>query len=99
MKGEKRANGLLKMSKKMNKATVAATKMRLSTEISRLSKETHKSLEAIALQSKAARAQLKKEMLYAIRSSADVAKKDLALAVRNAKKKMVKFLAKSARIK
>jgi len=99
MKGEKRANGLMKMSKKMNKATVAATKMRLSTEISRLSKETHKSLEAIALASKSARAQLKKEMLYAIRSSADVAKKDLGLAVRNAKKKMVKFLAKSARIK
>merc|ERR1712096_523422 len=60
---------------------------------------THKSLEAIALESKSARAQLKKEMLYAIRSSADVAKKDLSLAVRNAKKKMVKFLAKSARIK
>merc|ERR1711977_776793 len=54
-------------------------------------------LEAIALQSKTARAELKKEMMYAIRSAASVAKKDLRLAIAAGKRKMLAFMRKSAR--
>merc|ERR1711881_498288 len=95
-KGEKRAAAVLKSGRAMNKKTKAALTLRLKTEVSRLVKETHSSLEAIALQSKAARAEIKKEMLYAIRSAASVAKKDLQLAIRDGKRKMMRFLAKSA---
>merc|ERR1719163_1813865 len=74
-----------------------AMQLRLKAEVSKLAKETHSSLEAIALQSKAARAELKKEMMYAIRSAASVAKKDLRLAIAASKRKMLNFMRKSAR--
>merc|ERR1711988_672124 len=45
---------------------------------------------------KEARDQMKKEMLYAIRTAASVAKQDLDLAVREGEKKMVAFEKKSA---
>merc|ERR1712054_557279 len=80
-KGEKRAAAVLKSGRAMNKRTKAALTLRLKAEVSKLAKETHSSLESIALQSKAARAELKKEMTYAIRSAASVAKKDLRLAI------------------
>merc|ERR1719486_131045 len=69
-KGERRAQAVLKVGKAMNKKTKMAMQLRLKAEVSKLAKETHSSLEAIALQSKAARAELKKEMMYAIRSAA-----------------------------
>merc|ERR1711881_796097 len=85
-KGEKRAAAVLK----------SARTLRLKAEVSKLAKETHSSLEAIALQSKAARAELKKEMTYAIRSAASVAKKDLRLAIAASKRKMLAFMRRSA---
>merc|ERR1711881_325413 len=95
-KGEKRAAAVLKSGRALNKKTKAALQLRLKTEVSRLVKETHSSLEAIALQSKAARAELKKEMMYAIRSAASVAKKDLRLAIAAGKRKMLAFMRRSA---
>merc|ERR1712022_108492 len=95
-RGEKRADAVLKAGKRMIGKTKAALTLRLKAEVSRLAKETHSSLEAVALQSKAARAELKKEMLYAIRSAAAVAKKDLQLAIRMGKKKLLAFKARSA---
>merc|ERR1712022_57043 len=95
-RGEKRADAVLKAGKSMIGKTKAALPLRLKAEVSRLAKETHSSLEAVALQSKAARAELKKEMLYAIRSAAAVAKKDLQLAIRMGKKKLLAFKARSA---
>merc|ERR1711881_446967 len=95
-KGERRAAAVLKVGKAMNKKTKAAMTLRLKAEVSKLAKETHSSLEAIALQSKTARAELKKEMMYAIRSAASVAKKDLRLAIAAGKRKMLAFMRKSA---
>merc|ERR1711998_548134 len=98
-RGEKRADAVLKAGKRMIGKTKAALTLRLKAEVSRLAKETHSSLEAVALQSKAARAELKKEMLYAIRSAASVAKKDLRLAIAAGKRRMVNFMKRSARSK
>merc|ERR1711998_810575 len=98
-KGEKRADAVLKAGKRMIGKTKAALTLRLKAEVSRLAKETHSSLEAVALQSKAARAELKKEMLYAIRSAASVAKKDLRLAIAAGKRRMMNFMKRSARSK
>merc|ERR1712022_55379 len=98
-RGEKRADAVLKAGKSMIGKTKAALTLRLKAEVSRLAKETHSSLEAVALQSKAARAELKKEMLYAIRSAASVAKKDLRLAIAAGKRRMMNFMKRSARSK
>merc|ERR1711988_1114769 len=87
-KGEKRAQLVEKRGEKMDKDTRWLINNKLNTEISKLRDETNASVEALALQSKAARAEMKKEMLYAIRSAAEVAKQDLAIAIRDGVKKM-----------
>merc|ERR550514_624394 len=69
---------------------------KLSEEISKLRKETNASVEALALQSSEARAEMRKEMLYAIRSAAAVAKADLEAAVTAANSKFIAFAKKSA---
>merc|ERR1712057_119668 len=69
---------------------------KINTEISKLRDETNASVEALALQSKEARSEMKKEMLYAIRSAADVAKRDLKIAIRDGINKMQAFQKRSA---
>merc|ERR1711970_687491 len=96
-KGEKRAQLVEKRGAKMDKDTRWLINNKLNTEISKLRDETNASVEALALQSKGARAEMKKEMLYAIRSAADVAKRDLKIAIRDGIKKMAAFSAKSAK--
>merc|ERR1711981_1073587 len=95
-KGEKRAQLVEKRGAKMDKDTRWLINNKLNTEISKLRSETNASVEALALQSKSARAEMKKEMLYAIRSAADVAKKDLAIAIQDGVKKMNAFQKKAA---
>merc|ERR1711970_458304 len=95
-KGEKRAQLVEKRGAKMDKDTRWLINNKLNTEISKLRSETNASVEALALQSKSARAEMKKEMLYAIRSAADVARKDLRISIREGIKKMAAFSAKSA---
>merc|ERR1712036_59196 len=95
-KGEKRAQLVEKRGAKMDKDTRWLINNKLNTEISKLRDETNASVEALALQSKAARAEMKKEMLYAIRSAADVAKKDLAIAIRDGVNKMKSFQKRAA---
>merc|ERR1719486_1198293 len=90
-KGEKRAQLVEKRGAKMDKDTRWLINNKLNTEISKLRSETNASVEALALQSKAARAEMKKEMLYAIRSAADVAKRDLKIAIRDGINKMKAF--------
>merc|ERR1712205_271963 len=87
-KGEKRAQLVEKRGAKMDKDTRWLINNKLNTEISKLRSETNASVEALALQSKAARAEMKKEMLYAIRSAADMAKRDLKIAIRDGVNKM-----------
>merc|ERR1711981_1062856 len=95
-KGEKRAQLVEKRGAKMDKDTRWLINNKLNTETSKLRSETNASVEALALQSKSARAEMKKEMLYAIRSAADVAKKDLAIAIQDGVKKMNAFQKKAA---
>merc|ERR1711981_1386708 len=95
-KGEKRAQLVEKRGAKMDKDTRWLINNKLNTEISKLRSETNASVEALALQSKSARAEMKKEMLYAIRSAADVAKKDLAIAIQDGVKKMNAFQKRAA---
>merc|ERR1712093_734824 len=94
--GEKRAKLVEKRGAKMDKDTRWLVNNKLNTEISKLRTETNASVEALALQSKSARAEMKKEMLYAIRSAADVAKRDLKIAIRDGVKKMKAFQKRSA---
>merc|ERR1712178_321298 len=95
-KGEKRAQLVEERGAKMDKDTRWLINNKLNTEISKLRDETNASVEALALQSKEARAEMKKEMLYAIRSAASVAKKDLAIAIRDGVKKMESFQKRAA---
>merc|ERR1712164_227748 len=95
-KGEKRAQLVEKRGAKMDKDTRWLINNKLNTEISKLRSETNASVEALALQSKSARAEMKKEMLYAIRSAASVAGSDLKIAIRESIKKMAAFQKRSA---
>merc|ERR1711988_100884 len=90
-KGEQRAQLVEERGAKMDKDTRWLLNNKLNTEISKLRAETNASVEALALQSKSARAEMKKEMLYAIRSAAAVAKQDLVIAIREGIKKMNAF--------
>merc|ERR1712178_631340 len=96
LKGEKRAQLVEKRGAKMDKDARWLLNNKLNTEISKLRDETNASVGAPALQSKSARAEMKKEMLYAIRSAADVAKRDLKIAIRDSVQKMQAFQKRSA---
>jgi hypothetical protein len=93
--GEQRAQLVESRGEKMDKDTKQIVNFKLDAEITKLRDETTASVETLSLLNKEARAEMKKEMLYAIRSAADVAKKDLDLAVKDAKKKMTDFQEKS----
>merc|ERR1712054_529176 len=71
---------------------------KLKTEIDKLRDETNASVETLALMNKEARDQMKAEMLYAIRTAAEVAKADLDLAIADGVKKMIAFEEKSAEV-
>merc|ERR1711871_629129 len=95
--GEKRAQAVEKFGEKMDKDTKWLINNKLDSEISKLREETNAGVEKLALLSKEARAQMKKEMLYAIRSAAEVAHDDLKLAVSDVEKKMTAFSTKAAK--
>merc|ERR1711988_1956402 len=96
--GEKRAQLVEERGAKMDKDTKWLINNKLDTEITKLRDETNAGVEALALQSKEARAQMKKEMLYAIRTAAADAAADLDLAVKDGVKKMIAFNKKSAAV-
>merc|ERR1711998_461531 len=95
-KGEARAKEVEANGAKMDKDTKWLVENKLNAEITKLRDETNASVETLALMSKEARDEMKKEMLYAIRAAADVAKTDLDLAVKDGVKKMVAFEKKAA---
>merc|ERR1711871_1213726 len=97
-KGENRAKEVEANGAKMDADTKWLVENKLNAEITKLRDETSGSVEALALQSKEARDEMKAEMLYAIRSAAEVAKADLQLAVKDGVEKMVAFQAKSASV-
>merc|ERR1712188_86883 len=61
----------------LNKKTTDALNLKISTEISELTKRANSQIEGLRLQSKEARAEMKKELLMAVRSMAEEAKKNL----------------------
>merc|ERR1712022_36688 len=94
--GEKRAKEVEKNGEKMDKDTKWLVNNKLSAEISKLRAETDSSVEALNNLSTEVREEMRKEMIFAIRSAAEVAKTDLDLAVRDCVKKMIAFEAKAA---
>jgi len=87
--GEQRALQVEKHMKDMTDKTRDAINLRVTTEISKLRKEIHGSIEDLRLSSKEAREGMKREILYAVRDSAKVAKDNLAASVKEANKKFV----------
>merc|ERR1711981_392784 len=64
----------------MNKKTKSSLNLKISTEISKLSKRANSQIENLRLNSKKARGEMRRELLYAVRSAAAEAKKNLAAA-------------------
>merc|ERR1711968_390480 len=94
--GEKRAKQVEENGEKMDKDTKWLVENQLNAEITKLRDETNASVETLALMNKEARDQMKKEMLYAIRTAAEVAKTDLDLAIKDGEEKMIAFEKKAA---
>merc|ERR1712036_157158 len=88
-KGEQRAKKIEKMAKKMNKKTRDQLSARVSTEISTLTKSIHSDIEDLNLATKGARAQTKRQILYAVRSAAALAKRNLKKVVTWSNKKFL----------
>merc|ERR1712225_166678 len=84
-KGEVRMMKAEQKLKDMNKKTKASLNMRITSEVSKLAKESASRIENLRLSSKAARGEMRRELLYAVRSAAAEAKKNLAAAVKVAK--------------
>merc|ERR1711981_1506617 len=88
-KGEQRAKKIEKMAKKMNKKTRDALSARVSTEIGTLTKSIHSDIEDLQLATKSARAQMRRQILYAVRSAAALAKRNLKKVVTWANKRFL----------
>merc|ERR1712096_471668 len=86
-KGEVRMMKAEAEIKDMNKKTKAAMNMRITSQITKLAARSSAQIEGLRLNSKGARAEMKKEMLYAVRSAAKVAKQNLVAAVKASKAK------------
>jgi hypothetical protein len=87
-KGEMRALQVEKHAKDMNTKTRSAMNMRITNEIGTLTKKIHGGIEDLRLNTKEARAAMKREILYSVRDAAAEAKANLATAVKMANKKM-----------
>merc|ERR1711998_401425 len=72
-KGEARMSSAEKKLTEMNKKTKAALNVKITSEISKLSKRANSQIEGLRLNSAEARKEMKKELLYAVRSMADEA--------------------------
>merc|ERR1719446_983156 len=90
-KGEQRAQLVEERGAKMDKDTKWLI-------IHKLKDETDRSVQDLAALNSEARAQMRKEILYAVRSAAEVAKDDLGIAMEDAKKKMVAFESKASKV-
>merc|ERR1711998_235429 len=85
--GEKRMMAVQAKIKDMRAKTKSSMNMRITSQISKLASHIHSGIEGLRLNSASARAEMKKEMLYAVRSAAAQAKKNLAAVVRMTKGK------------
>merc|ERR1740130_2315134 len=85
--GEARMTKAEAKLKKLNSKTKASMNMRITSKISSYAKAAASQIEGLRLSSKAARSEMKKEMLYAIRSAAAIAKQNLDAAAKDAAQK------------
>merc|ERR1711959_554127 len=95
--GEKRAQAVEKFGKKLDKDTKWLINNNLKEKIAKLQKETNKSVDQLAAEGKRARAALKRQMVYAVKSMAAVAKRDLSLAMKSSVKQMNTFQKKASK--
>merc|ERR1711970_378414 len=84
-KGEVRMMKAEQKLKDMNKKTKSSLNMRITSEVSKLAKDSAAQIENLRLSSAKARGEMRRELLYAVRSAAAEAKKNLAAAVKVAK--------------
>merc|ERR1711968_173465 len=80
-KGEARALAIEKKMSDINAKTRSQMNNRITTEISALSKNIHSQITELTLETKEARAQMKKEIIFAIKSAEELAKKNLENAI------------------
>jgi hypothetical protein len=80
-KGETRMAAAETKLMNLSKKTKASLNVKITAEISKLTKRANSQIEGLRLQSKEARKEMKKELLMAIRSMADEAKENLDSAV------------------
>merc|ERR1711968_97722 len=80
-KGEARALAIEKKMKDINAKTRSQMNNRITTEISELSKNIHSQITELTLETKEARAEMKKEIIFAIKSAEELAKKNLENAI------------------
>merc|ERR1712178_386250 len=95
-RGEANAKRVMKSGEKMDEDTRWLVENSLREKISKLQSETNLSLEQLQAADARARAALKRQMTYAVKSMARVAKADLATAMRESVKKMNAFQKKAA---
>jgi len=94
--GEKRAQLVEKRGKQMDKDTQWLINNNLKEKIAKLQRETNASVDQLAAEGKRARAALRRQMIYAVKSMAKVAKDDLALAMKDSVKTMNAFQKKAS---
>jgi len=82
--------------KKLDKKTRATVSLKVSQEVAALARSTKNQLNALSFENAQARAQLRKEMVYAVKSAASVAKADLKVAVTAANKNFAALKKESA---
>merc|ERR1719506_1486064 len=89
--GEQRALQIEKKMKDVNAKTRAAMNMRITTEISKLSKSIHSQISELNLSSKEARAAMRKEIQFAIKEAATLTKDNLKKTVQWAEGEFTKL--------
>merc|ERR1712022_37137 len=86
-RGEARMASAESKLKDLNAKTKASMNTRITAQISKYAKQAASQIEGLRLSSKEARSEMRKEMLYAVRSAAALAKSNLVAATKDAKAK------------
>merc|ERR1711871_1035159 len=96
-KGEQRMMKAENMLKDMNKKTKASLNMRITSKVSLYAKKAAAQINNLRMSSKAARAEMRKEMMMAVKTAAQEAKKNLAAAYKQSRKMFRAANAKEAK--
>merc|ERR1711988_1364278 len=97
-KGEARMQAAENHLVDLNEKTKTALNMKITTEISKLAKDANSQIEGLRLQSKEARAMMKKELIEAVRAMETDAKNNLDAAVDAAQEVFIKAHEKERQI-